>query len=285
MSDINSSLANDPDIVGWKVFSWVFMVFFTFLTVAPLVWLFYSSMKPHPEIIRNVFALPTGFYSRNYTRAWEIGNLGLYTINSVIYTATATIVTVFLALGAGYGFGKFGFKISPYLYTFFIMGLLVTAHSVLVPLFILETRLGIDDTRLGVLLPYIGFGLPFMIYLATSYIRGIPDSLEEVARIDGAGYLSIFWQIIRPISAPVVATMTIFSFVSNWNEFVFVFVLTSKQELRSLPVGVNAFAGGMSRDYGLLFAALVIATLPMILFYIFFHEQLKRGFAAGAIKE
>lgn len=285
MSDVNRSLSNDPDIIGWKVFAWIFMVFFTFLTIAPLVWLFYSSMKPHPEIIRNVFSLPRGFYSRNYTRAWEIGNLGLYTINSVIYTATATIITVFLALGAGYGFGKFRFKISPYLYTFFIMGLLVTAHSVLVPLFILETRLGIDDTRLGVLLPYVGFGLPFMIYLATSYVRGIPDSLEEVARIDGAGYLSIFWQVIRPISAPVVATMTIFSFVSNWNEFVFVFVLTSKQELRSLPVGVNAFAGGMSRDYGLLFAALVIATLPMILFYVFFHEQLKRGFAAGAIKE
>jgi raffinose/stachyose/melibiose transport system permease protein len=285
MSDINRSVSRDPGVIWWKVFSWIFMVIFTFLTIAPLIWLLYSSMKPHPEIIRNVFALPTGFYSRNYTRAWEIGNLGLYTMNSVIYTVSATVITVFLALGAGYGFGKFGFKITPYLYTFFVMGLLVTAHSVLVPLFILETRLGIDDTRLGVLLPYVGFGLPFLIYLATSYIRGIPDSLEEVARIDGAGYLSIFWRIIRPISSPVVATMTIFSFVNNWNEFVFVFVLTSKQQLRSLPVGVNAFAGGMSRDYGLLFAALVIATLPMILFYLFFHEQLKRGFAAGAVKE
>ena len=187
--------------------------------------------------------------------AWTIGDLGLYTINSVIYTATATTVTVFLALGAGYGFAKFGFRISKYLHTFFVMGLLVTAHSVLVPLFILETRLGIDDTRLGVLIPYVGFGLPFMVYLATSFIRGIPDSLEEVARIDGAGYLSIFWHVIRPISAPVVATMTIFSFVANWNEFVFVFVLTSSQRLRSLPVGVNAFAGGQSRDFGLLFAA------------------------------
>jgi raffinose/stachyose/melibiose transport system permease protein len=285
MSDVTRAVSQDKDIVVWRIFSWVFMVFFTFLTVAPLLWLFYSSMKPHPEIVRNVFALPRGFFVRNYTRAWEIGNLGLYTINSVIYTASATLVTVFLALGAGYGFGKFGFRISRYLYTFFIMGLLVTAHSVLVPLFILETRLGIDDTRLGVLLPYVGFGLPFMIYLATSYIRGIPTSLEEVARIDGAGYLQIFWQVIRPISAPVVATMTIFSFVANWNEFVFVFVLTSKQSLRSLPVGINAFAGGMSRDYGLLFAALVIATVPMILFYIVFHEQLKRGFAAGAIKE
>ena len=272
------------DVLGWKIFAAVFVVFFTLLTVAPLLWLLYSSMKPHAAIVRNVFALPTEIAFSNYTRAWELGNLGLYFVNSVIYTGVATVVTVFLALGAGYAFAKFGFKISKVFYTFFVMGLLVTAHSVLVPLFILETRLGIDDTRLGVLLPYVAFGLPFMVYLSTSYIRGIPDSLEEVARIDGAGYLRIFWSVIRPISAPVAATMTIFAFVSNWNEFVFVFVLTSKQALRSLPVGVNAFAGGMSRDYGLLFAALVIATLPMILFYVFFHEQLKKGFAAGAIK-
>lgn len=285
MSSPSMSIAGNRDVVAWKVFANVFMVLFTVMTLAPLIWLFYSSMKPHQEIIRNVFALPHGFYIDNYTRAWKIGSLGLYTINSVIYTATATAITVFLALMAGYGFAKFGFRISNLWYAFFIMGLLVTAHSVLVPLFILETRLGIDDTRFGVLLPYIAFGLPFMVYLSTSYIRGIPDSLEEVARIDGAGYLAIFWYVIRPISAPVVATMTIFAFVSNWNEFVFVFVLTSKQALRSLPVGVNAFAGGMSRDYGLLFAALVIATIPMVLFYIFFHEQLKKGFAAGAIKE
>jgi raffinose/stachyose/melibiose transport system permease protein len=285
MSDITTGVAPGKDLLAWKIFATIFLVVFTFLTLAPLIWLGYSSFKPHPEIVRNVFALPTELFVRNYTRAWEIGSLGLYTINSVIYTTLSTGLTVFLALGAGYGFAKFGFRISGYLYTFFIMGLLVTAHSVLVPLFILETRLGIDDTRIGVLIPYIGFGLPFMIYLATSFIRGIPDSLEEVARIDGAGYLKIFWHVIRPIATPVVATMTIFSFVSNWNEFVFVFVLTSKQSLRSLPVGINAFAGGMSRDFGLLFAALVIATLPMILFYVFFHEQLKRGFAAGAIKE
>ena len=285
MSSIAGSISRDRDLVAWKIFANVFMVFFTFLTIAPLFWLLYSSFKPHPEIVRNVFALPRTLFIENYVRAWTIGDLGLYTVNSVIYTASATVITVFLALAAGYGFAKFGFRISKYLHTFFVMGLLVTAHSVLVPLFILETRLGIDDTRLGVLIPYVGFGLPFMVYLATSFIRGIPDSLEEVARIDGAGYLSIFWHVIRPICAPVVATMTIFSFVANWNEFVFVFVLTSSQRLRSLPVGVNAFAGGQSRDFGLLFAALVIATVPMILFYIFFHEQLKKGFAAGAIKE
>lgn len=272
-------------LIAWRVFAYVFMAFFTVLTVGPLFWLLYSSFKPHAQIVLNQFALPTSFFFENYQKAWEIGQLGLLILNSVFYAGIATVVTVYLALAAGYAFGKFGFRLSKTLYAFFIMGLLITAHSVLVPLFVMETRMGIDDTRIGVLLPYIGFGLPFMIYLATSYIRGIPDSLEEAAIIDGASYLQVFWRIIRPMSAPVAATMLIFAFLSNWNEFVFVFVLTSRQEIRSLPVGVNAFVGGMSRDFGLLFAALVIATIPMIVFYILFREQLARGFAAGALKE
>lgn len=279
------SLNKQRDLVVWRVFSYVFMAVFTVLTVGPLVWMTYSAFKPHAAIVRSMFSLPEGFFLENFARAWELGDLGVLILNSVFYSVIATAVTVYLALAAGYGFAKFGYKISSVFYAFFIMGLLVTAHSVLVPLFVMETRLGIDDTRLGVLIPYIGFGLPFMIYLATSYIRGIPNSLEEAAIIDGAGYLQVFWSVIRPMSAPVVATMLIFSFLANWNEFVFVFVLTSRQEIRSLPVGVNAFVGGLSRDFGLLFAALVIATIPMILFYVLFREQLARGFAAGAVKE
>ena len=278
-------LSRGGNVIGWRIFAYVFMAVFTILTVGPLFWLIYSSFKPHADIALHMFAFPNSFFVENYQRAWRLGQLGTLILNSIFYAGVATVVTVYLALAAGYAFGKLGFKISKVFYAFFIMGLLITAHSVLVPLFVMETRLGIDDTRFGVLLPYVGFGLPFMIYLATSYIRGIPDSMEEAAIIDGASYLQVFWTIIRPMSAPVVATMLIFAFLGNWNEFIFVFVLTSRQEIRSLPVGVNAFVGGLSRDFGLLFAALVIATIPMIVFYILFREQLARGFSAGALKE
>ena len=271
--------------LSWRIFSYVVMLGFTILTVGPLLWLLYSAFKPNAEIVRETLALPRNLYTENFTKAWKLGRLGLYMANSFFYSVSATVVATTLALAAGYGFAKFGYRISGFFYFFFIMGLLITAHSVLVPLFVMETRLGIDDTRLGVLLPYVGFGLPFLIYLATSYIKGIPDSLQEAAVIDGASYFTTFARVIVPVATPVVTTMIIFSFLSNWNEFVFVFVLTSKATLRSLPVGVNAFAGGMARDYGLLFAALVIATAPMIVFYFFFHDQIARGFAAGSLKE
>lgn len=269
----------------WRVAAYMVMGTFTFLTVAPLVWLFYSSLKPNMEIVRNVVALPQNPTFQNFVTAWTRGRLGLYMVNSVIYAGVGTIITTFLALSSGYGFAKFKFKISGLFYFFYIIGLLITVHSVLVPLYVLETKLHIDDTRFGVLLPYVAFGMPFAIYLATSYIKGIPDALEESAVIDGAGYMQIFWHIIAPVARPVTTTILIFTFLSNWNEFVFVFTLTSKAALRSLPVGVNAFAGGMARDYGLMLAALVIATVPMLVFYAFFRDQIERGFSAGSVKE
>ncbi len=268
----------------WRIPAYIVMGGFALLTLAPLLWLLYSSMKPHPEIVRNVFSLPESLHWPNYAIAWERGHLGLYFINSIIYTSVATAFTTGFALAAGYALAKFKYRAAGAVYAFFILGLLVTPHSVLVPLFVLETSLGIDDTRIGVIIPYIAFGLPFLVYLATSYIQGIPDELEQAAVVDGASYMQIFLRIIAPVARPVTATMVIFSFINNWNEFVFVFVLTSRRALRSLPVGINAFAAGLTRDFGLQFAALVIGTLPMILFYVFFHEQIAKGFAAGALK-
>lgn len=149
----------------------------------------------------------------------------------------------------------------------------------------METKLGISNTRLGVILPYIAFGLPFQVFLATTYVKGIPDSMQESAIIDGATFLEIFVKIIIPVATPILSTMFIYTFLGNWNEFVLVLTLTSDMMIRSLPVGINSFAGGMSRDYGLQFAALVIGTVPMIIFYMIFKDKIAQGFAAGSLKE
>lgn len=272
--------------LSWKVFSYIIMVIYTLLTVGPLFWMFYSSFKPHNEIIRSAFAFPKGIYYLNYVQAFNIGNLGLYFTNSIFYTVVATIITVFISLMCGYGFSKFRFKkLSNVLYLFLTLGLLITVHSVLIPLFIMELKIGIDDTRLGVLLPYIAFGLPMLVFLATTFIEGIPNSLIEAGIIDGASYLNIFIKLILPICIPVTTTMAIFSFLGNWNEFVLVLTLTSRPEIRSLPVGINSFAGGRSRDYGMQLAALVMGTAPMLIFYFFFQKQIAAGFTAGSLKE
>lgn len=262
------------------------MVLFAVLTIAPLIWLFYSSFKLNASIMQNMIAFPAHPTFENYVRAWQLGQMGVLFINSIVYTVSATAITVLLAVATGYAFAKFNFpRLTGFLYFFIMLGLLISIPSVLVPLFIVETKVRIADTRLGVIIPYVAFGLPVAVYLATAYIKGVPDSLEESALMDGASYLRVFGSIIFPISRPVIATMTILSFVNNWNEFFLIFVLTSRDAIRSLPVGINSFAGALNLDFGLEFAALVIGTVPMIVFYLFFHERLAQGFAEGALKE
>ncbi len=141
------------------------------------------------------------------------------------------------------------------------------------------------NTRLGVILPYVAFDLPMSILIALSYVRGIPDAIIESAEIDGAKYRQIFWSLIVPLSAPVAATMAILSFLRHWNEFLFVFIFTTKKALKSLPVAITQFAGRQNIEYGLQYASLVIGIMPMILFYMVFHRQLVKGFGEGALKE
>jgi len=121
--------------------------------------------------------------------------------------------------------------------------------------------------------------------IAISYVRGIPDAIIESAEMDGAKYRSVFWKMIVPLSTPVITTMVILSFLRHWNEFLFVFVFTTKVALKSLPVAITQFAGRQNIEYGLQYASLVIGILPMIVFYFCFHSQLIKGFGEGSLKE
>ena len=265
--------------------AYTFLILFTLITLMPILWMFYSSFKPMGEIMLHPIGLPKAPTFANYQKAFVYGNIVSSFFNSVFYSSLSTMATVLLALGAGFALTKFGYKSAKVCFGLFTMGLLITVNSVITPLFIMSTTIGLYNTRLGVILPYIAFGLPMAVLLASSYIRGIPDALIEAALIDGAGYLQIFWKIILIVSTPVMATMAVLNFLGNWNEFLMVFTLTSGEGMRSLPVSINSFAGRLNEDYGLQFAALVIGTIPMFVFYLVAHESLIKGFGEGALKE
>jgi raffinose/stachyose/melibiose transport system permease protein len=271
--------------ITWRISAYILMFLFALLTIFPLVWLGYSSFKPNREIMQHPLALPQHPTVNNYVVAWEMAGLGSALLNSAFYTIVSTGATVFIALAAAFGLSKFQFKTRNFFISAFALGLMITVHAVIIPLFLVEVRLGIVNTRFGIILPYIAFGLPLSVMIALSYVRGIPDSLIESAEIDGAKYRYIFWNMIVPLSSPVIATMAILSFLSHWNEFLFVFVFTSSAALKSLPPAITIFAGKRMTEYGLQYAALVIGILPMLFFYLCFHSQLIKGFGEGALKE
>jgi raffinose/stachyose/melibiose transport system permease protein len=261
------------------------MAAFAILTVFPLVWLGYSSLKPNTEIVQRPLGLPLAPSFDNFVRAWSMGNLGTVLENSFVYTSVATVGTLFLALAAAFGLSKFNFKSAKFYTWAFTLGLMLTIHAGIIPLFLAESRAGLINTRAGVILPYIAFDLPISVLIALGYMKGIPDAIIESAEMDGAKYRQIFWPLIVPLSAPVAATMAILSFLQHWNEFFFVFIFTTKVSMKSLPVAITQFAGRQNTEYGLQYASLVIGILPMILFYVLFHSQLKKGFGEGSLKE
>lgn len=278
-----SALQRAP--LSWRVSAYIIMITFAVLTIFPLVWLGYSSLKPNAEIVKYPLALPKAPSFDNYIEAWTKGGLGISLANSLFYTVAATVSTLFLALAAAFGLTKFHFKSAKFFTSAFTVGLMITVHAVIIPLFLLEVRLGLINKRLGVILPYIAFDLPISVLIAMSFVKGIPDAIIESAEIDGAKYRQVFWRMIVPLSTPVITTMAILSFLRHWNEFLFVFIFTTKTALKSLPVAITQFAGRQNIEYGLQYASLVIGILPMMLFYFFFHSQLRKGFGEGALKE
>jgi len=265
----------------------IYMIFiiFTILTLYPLIWLFYSSFKPQLEIIRDSFALPQVPTISNYTQAIIKGKLNIYMINSIIYTFVSTGLVIIFSMMASFAFAKIKNRATPFLYNSFLIGLLITIQAILIPLFISMTRIGLRDTRIGIILIYVAINLPLAVYLGTEFVKAIPDSLIESAQIDGASYFRIFFKIILPMCKPVMVTILIFTALACWNEFMLALVFTSSDSVRSLPVGIFSFSGPLATEYGMQFAALVIGMTPMITLYAIFHKQITRGFAAGgAIK-
>jgi raffinose/stachyose/melibiose transport system permease protein len=267
-----------------KFLAYFVMVVFTVMTIYPLIWLAMNSFKTTNEFQLSQLTFPKEPTLQNYKLAWQFGEFGKLFPNSLIYTIGATAGIVILSLLAGFAFAKIKSRATKPIYGSFVIGILLTVQTLMIPLFLEVNLLGIYNTRLAVLLVYIGAGLPTGIYLATEFIKGIPTALVESARIDGAGYLKIFWKIILPMAAPVATTLAILNITGIWNEFALINILVSKTELKSLPLGIYKFSGSLSTDYGKQFAALTIAMAPMLLFYFVFRKQITKGVAAGAVK-
>lgn len=282
--ELKTTALGKAGAVAAKAAAYAVMLLFTAMTLYPIFWLIMNSFKSTREFQVSQLAFPKEPTLSNYVEAWKMGDFGLLFPNSILYTIGATLGIVFVSLLAGFAFAKIASRATKPLYNGFVIGILITAQSLMIPLFLEINLLGLYNTRIAVLLVYIGTGLPLGVYLATEYIKSIPSALVESARIDGAGFFTIFRKIILPMSMPVAVTLSILNISNIWNEFALINILVSRTELKSLPLGIYKFSGSLSTDYGKQFAALTIGMIPMLLFYVIFRKQITKGVAAGAVK-
>lgn len=286
--DPRNTITTRPNRRPWisRAISYFVFGLYTVLTIYPLFWLFTSAFKTNYEIQTNPLALPVTLEWTNFIQAWEFANLGTLFTNSVIYTASSTILVLLTSSMAAYAFAKLPYRqLSKVLFAIIGFGILISTHSIIIPLFLFFRGLGLTgNTYTGVILAYTAIGLPLAIFVVTEYMKSVPDSLIESAFLDGAGHLRVFASIALPIASPVLVTIAIITVLGSWNEFLLNFIITGART-RNLQVGVYSFANPMVPQYHLQFAALTIATLPIVVVYFVFNRRITRGVVAGAVKE
>ena len=254
------------------------------VAVGPLLLMLLNSLRPSAEIFSDPLGMPTGLYLGNYVEAWTEAQFGTYFVNSVLVTCSAVFVGTAVSALAAYPLGRYLFRGHGVLTAYFIAGLTLPIRLAAVPIFYLLASLGMIDSQIGLALVYAASGVPFSVFILTAFFRGLPDELEDAARIDGAGEFRIFSRVMLPLVRPALATVALFQFVQLWNDFFFPLILLRTTEKYTLPVGLTYFFGQYQTDWGAVFAGLVITTLPLIVVFLLLTRHIVSGLVAGMSK-
>ena len=261
------------------------LVIIALIQVFPLFWLFTFSLKDNSEIFGgNIAGLPQHWRFENYATAFFQANVLQYFLNSVLVTVATILITVILGATTAYAVERMRWKGRKALMNGILLGMMVPIHAVLLPLFIVLSRTKMLNTYWALIVPYVAFGIPLAVYLFSSFMQSIPTEMEEAAAIDGCGIYRIFFRIILPLIRPAVATVSIFTFISSWNELMFAVTFISKQEYKTLTVGIMSMVGAYTTKWGEIGAGLMIATIPTILIYLLLSEQVQKSLVVGAVK-
>ena len=268
-----------------KVLVYVLLVVWAFINMFPIYFMFTFSLKSNEEIFgQNVVGLPREWLWSNYTSAMNTGNMGLYFVNSVLVTAVSIAISIAAAMMATYALTRIKWRMSGFTNAFFMLGLTIPLQASIVPVYVVLSKLHWLNHYSTLIVPYAAFTLSMSILICTGFMVDIPYDLDEAARIDGCGLWGTFLRIIVPLLKPAYATIGIYAFLQCWNEFMFANVFISDSQHRTLPVGIKALSGAYTTDWGPIGAALVIATFPTLIIYIFLSRKIQDSFIAGAVK-
>lgn len=252
------------------------------ISMTPFVFMVSASFKTSREFLDNPFGWPQEATMQNFfgLLTWEFLR---YFVNSLVLTAVTVVVTVILGALAAYPLSRIPTKINQPITLLFLIGMMIPIHITLLPVYVFTQQMGIYDTLLALFGPYIAFSLPVTVYVLIGFFKQIPEALLDAARIDGAGHLRIFLQVVVPLAMPAISTVAIINYIFAWNEFIFALVLVSSDSNFPIPLGLNAFHGQYQVNVPGMMAALVVATLPSVLFFLAAQEKVVAGLAAGAI--
>lgn len=263
---------------------YTFLIILALVYLLPLVWIVVTSLKDDAVLFISPFAMPEKLMIENYTFAWTAGYLGKATLNSAFVCIVTLALSMIVGTMAAFGIGRMRWKLSGLCMTYFMTGMMIPVHCVLIPLFTRFSKVGLTNNLLGIIIPYLTFSLPITIYIMKGFFESLPNELFESACIDGCSVYKMFTTIGVPLSKTGLFVTGLMTFVANWNELLLAMVFISDDAKKTLPVSLSKFVGPYNTNYSQMFAAIVIAIIPTIVVYCCFSNQIVDGLTAGAVK-
>ncbi|GHU74773.1 sugar ABC transporter permease [Clostridia bacterium] len=259
---------------------YVFAVSYVF----PFLFMLFNSLKDKKLYQASMYSFPTKPLIDNYASILGSDEFYLALRNTLVNTAVTIFFVVIFAFMIAYFTSRYNFRGRKFCYYFFLVGMLIPVHALLIPTYILYRSVGIINKWYTLWIPYVTFGIPQALFLFDSYIASIPKSLEEAAVIDGATIPYTMRTIIFPLSLPMVFTVGLLNFMGAWNEFSFALILSNSKNLKTIPLWLQNFQGQYTSNTPMRLTAMFISCVPILLMFIFFREKMMSGIAAGAVK-
>ena len=262
----------------------IFLASAAIVMLYPIFMMVLSGFKTTPEIFMSPFSMPKKFNIENFQVIWEKTNVPRYFLNSIIVTVSSIALLLITGTMAAYAISRYKFRGALMVSLFFLSGLMLPLRLAIIPLFIQLKYLGLIDSLLGLIFIYTAMSLPATVFILTGFLRSLPKELEDSARMDGASELRIMLDIMVPLVSPALVIAGIYSAVPIWNDFFFPLIFIQSPEWKTLAQGLTTFFGEYSINYGVLYAGLSLASLPMIIIFIVQSRRFIAGMTAGALK-
>jgi len=250
----------------------------------PILLMLLTSLKGNREIFTNPYGLPHIFNLDNYIKLIKISNYLVYFKNSIIVAVTSIFLILIISSLASFVIAKYRFIGDRFLYFYFIAGLIIPIKLGTIGILKTMITLHLFDNIASLVIVNVAMGIPFGVFVLTDFIRMIPEELSNSARIDGCSEPKIFYKIIVPLIRPALAAVAIINFIPIWNDFWFPLVLIRSDNMKTIPLATALLYGQYETNFGLIFAVLSMASLPVIIFYLILSRQFIKGLAAGALK-
>jgi len=268
-----------------RIVSQVFITIAALFFLTPILIVINYSFKTKKELyLGNPLSLPKNFSFNNYITAIKKLNMVTTFTNTFLYTAISVILLALLCGATAWAIARCNQKFFKFSYVYFLIGILIPYQALFLPIYIVGFKMGLTNTRIGVILMYIATGMSFGVFLMTSFMNTVPLEIEEAARIDGCNIYKTYFSIVMPLLKPAIATLTIMQSFVIWNDYLMASLFVSSKQLKTLTVAMQALFSQQTSDYTTAMAAIVISVLPIAVLFIFLQKYFIKGMTVGAVK-